>query len=164
MSILGDILGLGREPHDLSLDNVLARSLIVFFYLLLLLRVAKRRFLAQRDPLDVLLAFLLASMISRAINGSAPFLETLAGGLLLVLLHRLLTQLCFRSRIVEHALKGEADVVVKDGQLVTAALARHALSQEDLSADLRLTAHSGEWTTLKCARLERNGRLSVETK
>ena len=37
-------------------------------YLLALLRVAKRRFLAQKDPLDILLAFLLASMISRPIT------------------------------------------------------------------------------------------------
>ena len=65
-------LQLGGDASNLGLGEILLRSAIVFFYLLVLLRVAKRRFLAERSPLDVLLTFLLASMISRAINGSAP--------------------------------------------------------------------------------------------
>jgi hypothetical protein len=96
MSVLSDLLGLGLDPKDLTLAHVLVRT-FVFFYVLALLRVAKRRFLAQKDPLDILLAFLLASMISRAINGAAPFVTSLGSGLLLVLMHRVLTRLSYAS-------------------------------------------------------------------
>lgn len=162
VSWLSGVLGLGVDAHELNLVHVLARTVIVFFYVLALLRVAKRRFLAQKDPLDILLAFLLASMISRAINGSAPFATSLASGLLLVLLHRALTRLCWASPALERFVKGRIDLLVRDGEVQRAALRRHALSDEDFAADLRLEGGTGDPATLACVRLERNGRVSVE--
>lgn len=164
MTWLSQTLGLGVEAHDLTLVHVLARTVVVFFYVLALLRVAKRRFLGQKDPLDILLAFLLASMISRAINGGAPFVTSLASGLLLVLLHRLLTRLCWASPAIERFLKGRTVVLVEDGQVQRAVLDRHALSDEDFAADLRLEGGTSDGATLTCARFERNGRVSVEKK
>jgi uncharacterized membrane protein YcaP (DUF421 family) len=151
MTIVGDAIGLGLEAKDLALSQVLARTIVVFFYLLLLLRVAKRRFLAQKDPLDILLAFLLASMISRAINGSAPFVTSLASGLLLVLLHRCLTRLCYASPALEHLVKGRAEELVRDGAILPEVLSRHALSDEDFRADLRLSAWSYVLRSICCA-------------
>lgn len=163
MSVLGAALGLGVDAKDLVLEQVLARTVVVFFYVLLLLRVAKRRFLGQKDPLDILLAFLLASMISRAINGSAPFVTSLASGLLLVVLHRCLTRLCYASPRFEQLVKGRAEELVRDGRVLPEVLSRHALSNEDFRADLRLSARTNDVAAVKCARLERNGRMSVET-
>lgn len=164
MSFVGDLLGLGLDVKDLALSQVLARTVVVFFYVLLLLRLAKRRFFAQKDPLDILLAFLLASMISRAINGNAPFTSSLGSALLLVLLHRALTRLCYASPAFERFVKGEAEELVKDGKVLPEVLSRHRLSNEDFSADLRLTASTNDVAAVKCARLERNGRMSVEKK
>jgi uncharacterized membrane protein YcaP (DUF421 family) len=164
MSWIAAALGLGVDARDLTLTHVLVRTFVVFFYVLALLRVAKRRFLAQKDPLDILLAILLASMISRAINGSAPFGTSLASGLLLVLLHRALTRLCWVSPAVERFVKGTVDVLVRDGEVQRAVLDHHALSEQDFAADLRLEGGTNDASTLACARLERNGRVSVEKK
>jgi uncharacterized membrane protein YcaP (DUF421 family) len=156
------VLGLGVDGRDLTLAHVLARSTVVFLYLLVLLRVAKRRFLAQRDPLDVLLSLLLAAMISRAINGSAAFVPTLGGALLLVLLHRALTRVAFLSPAIARWLKGTPVELIRDGVPIEHALDRHAMTGEDLEEDLRLAAGVGDPSRVECARFERNGRVSVE--
>lgn len=161
--MLSSALGLGLDAKDLQVGHALVRSAVVFVCVLVLLRVAKRRFMAQRDPLDILLSLLLASMISRAINGSAAFVPTLAGGLLLVLLHRLLSRLAFWSPAVERCLKGAPVVLASDSQVVGEALARHAMTREDLEEDLRLVAGIADPGQAKRIRFERNGRVSVET-
>lgn len=163
MNELSAILGLGVAPKDLGFAHLLARSGVVFVYVLVLLRVAKRRFLAQRDPLDILLFFLLASMMSRAINGSAAFFPTLAGALFMVLLHRALTRICFAWPAFSHFLKGISEDLVQDGVLHERALAHHALSADDLAEDLRAAGVS-DLARVGRARFERNGSVSVEKK
>src|SRR5205807_9848504 len=69
-------LGLNVEPRDLTLLQVSLRGVIVFIAALVLLRIADRRFLAKLSAFDALLGFILASMLARAINGSASFLPT----------------------------------------------------------------------------------------
>src|SRR4030095_9960854 len=158
---IDSILGLGLSPGDLGLGHVVARSVVVFLYLLLLLRVAKRRFLAQRDPLDVLLFLLLASMISRAINGSAAFSPPLACGLVLVVLHRGLTRLAFRSPAIARLLKGVPIELLKDGQWIEPALTRHAMSRDDVEEDLRLSGGGARPPEVKRALFERTGRVRL---
>jgi len=156
------VLGLGVDGRDLTLAHVLARSTVVFLYLLVLLRVAKRRFLSQRDPLDVLLSLLLAAMISRAINGSASFVPTLGGALLLVLLHRALTRIAYLSPSIARWLKGAPVELIRDGIPIERALDRHAMTGEDLEEDLRLAGGVADPAEVRSARFERNGRVSVE--
>lgn len=55
-------------------------------------------------------------------------------------------------------------MLVRDGEVQPAALRRHALSDEDFAADLRLEGGIDDPAALACARLERNGRVSVQKK
>src|SRR5437870_5596735 len=94
---LEKILGLNMEPRQLAFGQMVARSLVIFFAALIMMRLAGRRFLAQRNPFDTLLAFLMASMLSRAINGSAAFLPTLGTGFVLALVYRGIAWLLCKS-------------------------------------------------------------------
>lgn len=162
LSTASDLLGLTAAPENLGLVQVSLRSVIVFLYVLALLHVAKRRFMAQRNPLDILLAFLLASLISRGINGSAPFGTTLAAGLVLVLMHRLFGWLAVRSPGFARWLKGESVLLVRDGRPLDDALAEHHIARADLDEDLRLTAGTVDLGRVASARFERNGAISFE--
>src|SRR2546428_2132657 len=55
-------LGLDVEPRELRFLQLLLRTFVVFFATLAMIRVAGRRFLARRNPFDVLLGFIMASM------------------------------------------------------------------------------------------------------
>src|SRR5205823_3546386 len=89
-------IGSELEPRDLTFFQVSLRGLLVFITSLIIVRLADKRFFAKKAAFDVILGFILASMLARAVNGSAPFFPTLGGGFVLVGLHRLLGAIAFR--------------------------------------------------------------------
>ncbi len=60
------------------------------------IRIGGRRMFSHVSPLDIVVALVVGSNISRAMTGKAPFLATLAATLLLCVLHRLLAWACYR--------------------------------------------------------------------
>src|SRR5216117_3922333 len=142
MEVLEKILGLNVEPRHLDFLQVSLRALIVFVAALVTVRLGSKRFLGRKTAFDFILAFILGSMLSRAINGSAPFFATLVGGLVLVLTHRLIAVLAFHSRKFGDLVKGTDEIVVENGQLRKKAMRKNQLSERDLLEDLRLKSHT----------------------
>ena len=90
-------LGLGRDAASLTFAQISLRGVIVFIAALVIVRCGDRRFLSQKTAFDAVLGFILASMLARAVNGTAAFFPTLGGGFVLVILHRLLAHWARRS-------------------------------------------------------------------
>ncbi|MDB6059002.1 MAG: putative rane protein [Verrucomicrobiales bacterium] len=155
-----DLLGLKLEPHELGYLQVVLRALIVFVASLVIVRLGAKRFLGRKTAFDFILAFILGSMLSRAINGSAPFFPSLVGGLAVVLFHRWLAWLSFRFHAVGRLVKGSDSIVIADGELQHDAMERHLFTERDLLEDLRLKSHESP-SEVKEARIERSGDLSV---
>ena len=63
-------MGLGADAKDLTLLQLVLRAIVVFITMYFMIRIAGRRFMAQKNVFDVVLAFLVASLLARAINGS----------------------------------------------------------------------------------------------
>lgn len=158
---LGAILGLDREAAALTFLQISLRGVIVFFAALVIVRCGDRRFLSQKTAFDAVLGFILASMLARAVNGTAAFLPTLGGGLVLVLLHRALAYWAQRSHVVGNAIKGRSDELIRDGRLDEALAKRRRISLHDLLEDLRLHGNVGEISDVGLAVFERNGQISV---
>src|SRR4029077_16299519 len=91
------VLGVGVEPKDLTFVQISLRGIIVFAATLAMVRLGHKRSLAHRTPFDAVLLIILASVLSRAINGSAAFFATIGGGVVLVLIHRLFAYFAFYS-------------------------------------------------------------------
>lgn len=160
MHFLADLLGLYVEPRDLSAIQVSARGLLVFVSALVMLRVAHKRFFAQRNALDVLLSLVIASTLSRAINGDAALFPTIVVGFVLVFVHRGVVRAASRWESIDLLMKGSSVLLIENGRLDTRSLQQHALSKRDIDEDLRLNGvESAEG--VKVARLERNGEMSV---
>jgi uncharacterized membrane protein YcaP (DUF421 family) len=53
------------------------RAVIIFFYGLVLIRFLGRRAFGKHSTLDILLAIVIGSNLSRAITGNAPFIQTI---------------------------------------------------------------------------------------
>src|SRR4029450_2894810 len=87
---LESLLGLGRDAAALTFVQISLRGVVVFVAALVIVRFGDRRFLSQKTAFDAVLGFVLASMLARAVNGTAAFFPTLGGGFVLVVLHRLL--------------------------------------------------------------------------
>jgi uncharacterized membrane protein YcaP (DUF421 family) len=161
LASLDALLGLGREAVDLTFVQISLRGVVVFLATLLMVRCGDRRFLSQKTAFDAVLGFILASMLARAVNGTAAFFPTLGGGLVLVLLHRMLAFWSHRSHALGVLIKGRSDVIVRDGILDEVATRRNRVSEHDLLEDLRLNGNVSAVADASLAVLERNGYISV---
>jgi uncharacterized membrane protein YcaP (DUF421 family) len=150
----------GAEPKDLTGLQTSVRAIVVFAVTIWIVRVGEKRFLAQKTAYDAVLSFILASMLSRAINGSAPMIPTLVSGFVLVLAHRGLAFCAARSHRLGSWLKGHDVKLIEHGRLDPHALSAHHISRHDLDEDLRLKGIESH-AEIKEARLERNGDISV---
>ena len=99
--------------------------------------------------------------MSRAINGSAPFLPTIAAGVILVGLHWLIAAIAYSSDWFGTLVKGNPVLLIKDGDVQEKGLRQTSVSAKDLEEALRIESHVTEPERVQLAYLERNGGISV---
>ena len=154
------LLGLGVEAKDLTFLQISLRGIIVFLATLIMIRVRHKRSLARKTAFDVVLIVILAAVLSRAINGSAAFFATLGGGLVIVLVHRLLASIAYYSHWFGVLIKGRPDMIIDDGDLLLGAMRRNHISKHDLEEDLRLAAKTEDLKNIRVGYVERSGDIS----
>ena len=158
---LRQLLGLGVNPQELTALQVSVRGILCFGASLVIVRLGNKRFLAKMSPFDVILGFMLASMLARAINGSAAFVPTLVGALVLVSMHSLLATLAFRWRWFGRLVKGRPAVLVQDGKKDERQMRAHKISDEDLLEESRLNGKLLDVASVRRATIERSGEVSI---
>jgi uncharacterized membrane protein YcaP (DUF421 family) len=153
-------LGLGIESKDLSFAQIALRGVIVLLVSLAIIRIGNQRSLAERTAFDAVLIVILASVLARAVNGSAPFFATIGGSLVMVLLHRLMGWVAARSHSFGILIKGQPAVIVENGRIVLKEMRRNSISIHDLEEDLRSSAATEDLNKIRVARIERSGAIS----
>lgn len=144
--------------------HFIVRAAVVYFMVLVFIRVSGKRQVGQMTPFDLVLLLLISNAVQNSMNGgdnsiTAGFI--LAGTLLLVDVgFGLLTR---RSRKLEKIVDGEAEILIHNGKMRPGALERAGLTHHELMAALRESdcATIGEVHT---AILETNGRITVLTR
>jgi len=159
--MLDQLLGLHSSAQDLTFLQMTSRCVAVFVVGLTLVRLADRRFMARNAAFDVLLGIVLGSVLSRAVNGQAPFFPTLGASAVLIVLHRLIGTLASRYRPIARLVKDSPAVLVRDGRIDVEVLRRHDIGEDDLEENLRLNGNEAGVANILEARLERNGLISV---
>lgn len=157
---VGPLLGLGAEPKDLTFIQISLRGVIVFLATLIMIRIGHKRSLARKTAFDAVLIVILASVLSRAINGSAAFFATLGGSVVIVLVHRLLAFIASHSHWFGCLIKGSPEIIVENGDLILPVMRRNHISKHDLEEDLRLDAQIDDISRVRVARVERSGDIS----
>jgi uncharacterized membrane protein YcaP (DUF421 family) len=158
---LSTLLGLDQPAEALTLAQISVRGVIVFVAALVIIRLGDRRFLSQKTAFDAVLGFILASMLARAVNGTAAFFPTLGGGFVLVMLHRVLAHWSQRWHALGFLIKGRSDVIIREGALDAALARKSRLSEHDILEDLRLHGNVQNVADVALAVFERNGQISV---
>jgi uncharacterized membrane protein YcaP (DUF421 family) len=161
LELLDSWIGLNVEPRDLTFVQVTIRGVIVFIAALAMVRLGDKRVLSKKTAFDAVLGLILASMLARAINGSAPFWSTLAVGFVLVGLHRLMAMTARRWHGFGNLVKGRSELVIHEGRVLESGLRKNDISEHDLAEDLRLNGKVERPDQVKVAYVERNGDISV---
>lgn len=160
-SFLDQLLGLHVSAGDLTWVQITARTCVVFVFGVVLVRVADRRFLGRNAGFDVLLAIVLGSVLSRGINGEAPFFKTLGASFLLIVLHRAVGAIACHWPAFSKLAKGEPIVLVRNGRVDRDKMHAVDISETDLQENLRLNGNMSDIAEVAEARLERNGHISI---
>jgi uncharacterized membrane protein YcaP (DUF421 family) len=159
-------------PHSLIFDHMfqmplpllekLARPVIVYIVLVLLLRLFGKRELAQLNPFDLVVLLSLSNTVQNAIIGED---NSVTGGVIgaigLLAINWLVVRVLFRSKRLTRALEGRATILVRNGQIDQKALERESLTREELLEVIHRQGFEYIHQVHKCE-LEPNGTFYVE--
>ena len=140
------------------------RGIIVYAFLLILIRITGKRQVGQLAPFDLVLLLVLSNAVQNAMNGGD---NSIGGGLIsavtLVLLNYLIGMATYRSKTLEAIVEGRPDVLIHNGVLFPAVMKRAKLTHHELNAALR-QAGCVCVEEVHTAVLENNGAISVVAK
>ena len=149
----------GPEGHITGWQEC-ARAVVVFFYGLVLVRLAGRRVFGKWSALDIVVSIIVGSSLGRALTGGASLGGTLAATTLLLAMHWLLAHAAARSTWFSDLVEGKPIRLAQDGEVRRSALLREAASQHDLDEALRQAGveHASETRLIV---LEPSGKITV---
>jgi uncharacterized membrane protein YcaP (DUF421 family) len=150
----------GSDP-DLDPLQMAMRAIAVSIFTIALIRVAGRRAFGQHRPFDACLAVLLGAVLSRAVVAASPFWPTMAAGLAIVVVHRLLALACRRWPAVDDLVSGDLRELVRDGRRDEEQMRKALVTHRDLDEAVRKRT-GDETVPLERAVLERDGQLTVK--
>ena len=153
------LLGLGSD--SIGTGQMLMRTLIIYISALAITRVGEKRFFGESTAFDLVISVILGSVISRAVNGGAPFFPTLASSVALVALHWLLSTLAFHSDGFGDWIKGKGRPLVRDGEIDWDAMRKSHVTLGDLEGAMHMEGQVQHIEKIALAQLERSGKISV---
>jgi len=118
-----------------SLIEKVVRTVIVYLFLMIGLRVAGKRELAQLNPFDLIVLLMLSNTVQNAIIGNDNSLVGgIIGALTLLAVNWLMVRFVRRNRRAARLLEGRPDVLIRDGLVQRDHLEREMITRAELTA------------------------------
>lgn len=150
----------GTDAETITWLQMCARAVVVMVYAIILLRMAARRAQGNDTAMDVIVAVIVGSALSRALTGTADLLPTFAATAVLFALHSLVAALAMRFGWFSKLTKGRPSQLIQDGKIDWRRARRALIGEGDLQQELRLQSIA-RIEDVETAHLERNGRISI---
>jgi uncharacterized membrane protein YcaP (DUF421 family) len=136
------------------------RTIVVFFFIFVLMRIVGRRELSSLEPFDLILLVVLGDSVQQAltqddysVTGAFIVVSTIA------LLQVFLSYLNFRVPRLRSLIDGEPIVIVQDGRVIEGNARRERLTLEDIAEAARLQ-QIASLDDVQWAVLETSGELT----
>ena len=112
-----------------------ARAVVVYVFLLVLLRLTGKRQVGQMAPFDLVLLLVLSNAVQNSMNGGD---NSVTGGMILattlVAINSLVGWLAYRSKRLESLMEGRPVIIIHDGRIDPAAMRQSQLTNHELEA------------------------------
>ena len=142
----------------------IVRALVIYFMVLIFIRLSGKRQVGQMTPFDLVLFLLISNAVQNAMNGGDNSIT--AAAILVVTLmvvDQSLSWVTRHNRKLEKLIDGEAEILIHNGKLRPHALERAGLTHHELLAALREN-DCARIEDVHTAILETNGRITVLTR
>jgi uncharacterized membrane protein YcaP (DUF421 family) len=148
----------------LPVAEKILRPLVVYVFLVVVLRIFGKRELAQLNPFDLVVLLSLSNTVQNAIIGED---NTVTGGLIgafsLLAINYFVVRFIFKHRRLDQIIEGTPTVLIENGRVHRDALAKELLTE----SELKMVAHRQGFASLKeierCV-LEPGGTFFVQGK
>jgi uncharacterized membrane protein YcaP (DUF421 family) len=150
----------GVEDH-LDILHMCIRAFLMFFITLALIRIGGMRIFGLKTAFDSILVIMLGAVLGRGVVGASPFFSTVAAGLVMVLVHRILSQLSRKYKSVGKIVKGEHHTLYENEQFDEQKMKQHGISEDDIKEAIRSKLNTHNIGEVKEVIIEKNGEMSV---
>lgn len=137
------------------------RGIIVYIFLLIILRLTGKRQTGQLAPFDLVLLLILSNAVQNSMNGGD---NTVLGGIIsastLIALHYIFALLTFKSKKLEIWIEGTPRELIQNGIINEHVMRKELLTRHELASALR-AAGCSEIHQVRLATLENNGQINV---
>lgn len=141
--------------------DVVVRSLCVYLFMVIAIRLFGKNQLSQLNAGDVVLLLLISNAVQNAMVGENTSLQGgLVAALVLFIANFIVKRLMFTSKKFESFLEDDPVVLVKDGQIDQDALSKVKISRDELDEAVREHGVDGI-QNVKLSVLEVDGNISV---
>ncbi len=142
----------------------IVRPIVVYAFLVALLRVFGKRELAQLNPFDLVVLLSLSNTVQNAIIGND---NSLSGGLIgaftLLAVNYAVVRFLFRHRRLDEVFEGKPTVLIRHGRVVQKSLAAELLTRAELLTVLHRQGFGGLEDVDECV-LEPGGVFAIRRK
>lgn len=142
--------------------ELVVRGLVVYFFLILLLRLTGKRQIGQLSPFDLVLLLILSDAVQNSMNAGD---NSLIGGLIsattLIVINYLVGLVTFKSKKLEAIIEGRPQVIIHEGKLFEDVMNDAKLTRQELDSTLRQAGYF-DIKEVKLAILENNGSLTAQ--
>ena len=148
----------------LSAAEKILRPVVVYMFLVVLLRIFGKRELAQLNPFDLVVLLSLSNTVQNAIIGND---NSVTGGLIgafsLLAVNYVVVRFLFRHRRLDQIMEGTPTVLIEQGKVQRPALAKELLTEPELLTVLHRQGFSGLEDVERCV-LEPGGSFAIKGK
>jgi len=141
--------------------DIVLRSLAVYAFMLVAIRLTGKKELSQLNTTDVVLILLISNAVQNAMVGSNTSLSGgLAAAAVLFLLNYTLKKLMFKNKVLRDIISQHPEILIRNGKLNFDMLSKLCISNEELEEAMR--EHGVErYKEVKLAILEVDGNISI---
>ena len=140
------------------------RPIIIYAFLVILLRVFGKRELAQLNPFDLVVLLSLSNTVQNAIIGDDNSVSGgMIGAITLLVTNYLVVRYLFRHRRLDQMMEGKPSTLIKEGHVCKKEMARELLTTAELQSVIRREGFDGIQDIETCI-LEPGGAFSIKGK
>ena len=142
--------------------ELIVRGLVVYVFLIALLRLTGKRQIGQLSPFDLVLLLILSEAVQSSMVAGD---DSLIGGLIvattLVAINYIVGLITFKNKNLEAIIEGRPQVIIHQGKLFEDVMNEAKLTRHELDSTLRQSGYF-EIKDVKLAILENNGTVTVQ--
>ena len=141
--------------------DITLRSVAVYFFMIIALRIFGKKELSQLNTADVILILLISNSVQNAMVGANT---SLYGGIIaafsLFLINFIFKKVMLKSKLIKELVQDKPEVLIHNGKIEFKTLARLGITSEELEEAMR--EHGIEYyKDVKLAMFEIDGNISI---